>query len=423
MSINKKLLGDFILSLLPVKELDVVKEMPTFFTLEGYGGLFLDKEEAIQYNSALSSVIDSINLEKISQKQVAKLFQRAILHAIDLEEKQPQIDIETRIKNSIDEFVDLIYSEPTEFFIYYPIEGLQKEGLPFTFGNIEFKVFDEENFKLFEKRVLDSGGDDKELQIRKRALKHFQEKGLFNQVVAKVDFVAVDDEAGKITSLKELLFTIDVFNFYSDLIPYQKGFIYYPGTSNRVVNSKAIFEIEGNRRFSFVWEVEGPLMPIVINQLIEIDKKNNLGLDRVSELLKANRNNFEERLISAMKWAGSATSETDNEKAFLRYVIALETLILFDDNSENISFKLRTRISQVLSDDFETCCRIEDDIKKLYKIRSKIVHDGEYQVSDTDLSLIRFYSKSCILRFLTDNEFDSMVLDDLSEWYRRRIYR
>ena len=78
--------------------------------------------------------------------------------------------------------------------------------------------------------------------------------------------------------------------------------------------------------FTFGWEVAGPPMPFSFQQLLENDKKRNWGFSKIACLLSKKRNGFEDKIVSAIQWAGKATIE-DKEEAFLLYAISLESLI------------------------------------------------------------------------------------------------
>lgn len=424
LSLNKSKISEFIKKLPPCEDSFSSSSFGgILFSLQDYGSLWLTKDEVQDYRSILKSIIKDADLDVISGKEIEKLFQRAILKSIDLENRHPDLDFDSCIKNSIDELENLLKATPKIFILYYPIEGLEKSGLPYTFGKIEFKVFDESDFSLFKNAILDFEGNEKEKKIRKDALKDFEEKGLINKIVAKIRVNVVDYEAGINQAKKELALTIDVLNFFSDLIPYHEGFIYLPGKAHSQVILVPLIEDSKKPSFHFNYRSVGPLMPVNINKLIETYAKNNNGLAIASKLLSANRNEFQDRLLSALRWAGSATSEIDNEKSFLGYAISLETLILQEGNDENISYKIRTRIAQLLSENYIYCCKIERHIKDLYKIRSSIVHNGEYQVADGDLSLIRYYSKNCIVKLLVNEEFKDISQEEFLRWFLKRTYR
>ena len=100
-----------------------------------------------------------------------------------------------------------------------------------------------------------------------------------------------------------------------------------------------------------------------------------------------------------MQWAGKATVERRKEESFLLYAISLESLVLAENENVEMTYRLRQRVVHLIGkEDNESRVLLSKKISDLYTIRSKIVHTGYYQVTDADLSLIRLYSKSCILK-------------------------
>ena len=163
-------------------------------------------------------------------------------------------------------------------------------------------------------------------------------------------------------------------------------------------------------------------MPFSLQQLLDTNKKRNLGFSKITDLLTKKRNGLEDRLISAIQWAGKATVEGKKEEAFLLYAISLESLVLLDNEKEELTYRLRTRVAHLLGKDLENRKKISAKVRDLYEIRSKIVHSGWFQVTDADLSLMRLYSKGCILHILNDEPFSSMnSINSLVEWFNERI--
>ena len=162
-------------------------------------------------------------------------------------------------------------------------------------------------------------------------------------------------------------------------------------------------------------------MPFSFQHLLETDKKRNLGFSKIADLLARKRNRLDDRIIAAIQWAGKATVESRKEEAFLLYAISLESLVLLENEKEELTYRLRTRVAHLLGKDLEGRKIISENVRDLYDIRSKIVHSGSYQVTDANLSLIRFYSKSCILHIFNDEPFSSMnSIVSLVQWFNEK---
>lgn len=418
-TINKKQITEFIQSLPNANENFDIKKMEMFFSSEDLGTLYLNNKEFLYYRKILNSIIKDLNSEIISPKTIEKLFQQAILKSLDLCLKQSSIPLEKRIKDSLKCLEESLNETPQNIILYYPVEGLADEGLPFKFGKIEFRIFNNEDNTLFTKTIKNNWSDGSSKIFLLDCVKKSK---VNNKIVARLEVNAIDNDAAFIMGKKELSLSIDILNFYSDLLPYHKGFIYLPGESQQKSIEVPILIDDTKPGVCFKYHIVGPLMNLSIIKLIREDKKKNLGLTKISNIIAGKHNYLEERIISAMKWAGSATIEQDKEKSFLEYAISLETIILLEKNRSELTHRLGTRVAQLLSKDIDECLRIKNDIDRLYGIRSEIVHDGRYQVNDYELALIRYYAKSSILCLLTDLQFDSMDKDNLLDWYDKRTY-
>ncbi len=419
-TINKKQITDLIQSLSYDKKTFDFNKTEMFFSLEDLGTLYLNHEETKEYREVLNSMINDMDSEIISPKAIEKLFQQTILKSLDLGSKQSSIPLEKRIKDSLKCLEESLNETPQNIILYYPIEGLADEGLPFKFGKIEFRIFNNEDRVIFRKTIKNNWSDGSSKTFLLDCVKRLR---VNNKIVARLEVNAIDNDAAFIMGEKELSLSIDVLNFYSDLLPYHKGFIYLPGESQQKNIEVPIIRDDTKPGVWFKYHLVGPLMNLSIIKLVREDKKKNLGLIKISNKIAGKHNYLEERIISAMKWAGSATIEQDKEKSFLEYAISLETIILLEQNRSELNHRLGTRVAQLLSQDIDECIKIKNDIDRLYGIRSEIVHDGRYQVNDFELGLIRIYAKRSILRLLTDVEFDSMDKDNILDWFNKRTFR
>ncbi len=393
-----------------------------FFSLTDEGTILLNVDDTEKYRKTLRLLIDSVGNEMISQKAIESLFQETILTVIDIQEKRKNQLFSQRLENALSELRKSLTTSPSAFNVYHPVHGLALDGLPIQIGNVQFCIFDEVHLALFVNLLNgpDSNKDTK--RINTSFAETIKEAEINGKTVGLISVNAIDVEAAKTLALKELSLTLDVLNFFSDLIPYQKGYIYLPGHREKLKINILTLSKNTKTKSSFGWSSVGPLQLFSFNHLLENNKKRNLGFTRVSDLLIKKQNRLEEKLISALQWAGKATIESRREEAFLLYAISLESLVLLENEKEELTFRLRTRVAHLLGKDIEDRKRITNEIRDLYGIRSKIVHSGSYQVTDADLSLIRFYSKNCILRILNDEPFKSMnSIEALVEWFNEKM--
>lgn len=411
-----------------IKSLDIVEgisreaEYDLFFSQADEGTLLLSGKEAIQYRECLKLLIDIVGDESISPKAIETLYQKTILTALDIHEKRRDKPFEQRLKVAIDELQSSLTTPPTTFSVYYPVFGLALDGLPIQIGNVQFCKFDDVHLEKFMEFLTGYEGDENEKTTRMSFADSIKQSEIFGKPAGLIEVKAFDNIAAKTLALKELALTVDVINFFSDIIPYQKGHVYLPGNNERLTINVPIISKGEKPNFTFGWEVAGPLMPFSFQQLLENNKKRNWGFSEIANLLAKKRNGLEDKIISAIQWAGKATVESKKEEAFLLYAISLESLILLDNEKEELGYRLRTRVAHLLGSDLESRMKISNKVRDLYTVRSKIVHSGSYQVTDADISLIRLYSKNCILHIVNNEPFSSMnSIDSLVQWFNEKI--
>jgi hypothetical protein len=374
------------------------------------GELLLDGETAEKYQECLTNLIDGIGTEQISPRAIEKLYQKAIMASLDVNKRRQDQSFANRLDAAIKGLEIGLKAKPHSFTIYYPIGGLAPEELPFLFGNVNFCLLEKEEVNKL--RGIPEG-------LQPSPTGQMINEGILGKPIGIVTVMATENGAAKTLALKELRLTLDALNFYSDLPPLSHGFAFLPGDREQSIVTMLIMS-DGNKRVG--QEVVGPLIPMPLKRLDEIEKEHGIGILAVSCMLKEKKGGLQEKLLSAIQWAGRATADSRKEEAFLLYAIALESLILAENEKDELLFRLRTRIAHLLGKDIESKKKIYERVRDLYRIRSQIVHSGKYQVTDSDLGQMRFLTKNCILRVLTEQPFVSFgSIDDLVNWFNDRI--
>lgn len=103
----------------------------------------------------------------------------------------------------------------------------------------------------------------------------------------------------------------------------------------------------------------------------------------------------------------------DKKLCFLSLMIGLE--ILLNPSDHELQYRVSRNAAVLLGKNEEGSRRIFDDIKKLYNLRSKIVHGDETPLTDDDVSQLRFYVKESIKAVHTLNMKKNDLMKILSE--------
>jgi Apea-like HEPN len=146
-------------------------------------------------------------------------------------------------------------------------------------------------------------------------------------------------------------------------------------------------------------------------------------MKRLAEFLGAEQpNDHQQRVLSAMQWAGRASADWRPEEAFIFRAIALETLILSGNKSSEITNRLKWSVVHLLGDWLVSREVGEKHVKAVYEIRSQIVHSGLYEVAKEDTSVLRHIVIHCFSRVLSDDRFKDMTArSDLDRWFNARL--
>lgn len=105
-------------------------------------------------------------------------------------------------------------------------------------------------------------------------------------------------------------------------------------------------------------------------------------------------------LTLAARYFNKSYEEIDTHDSFVDLIIALESLYLKGENLE-LGYKLRMRMSHILSRDSAKRKSIYDTVKKAYKLRGDIIHGAKLPAIDPALLLeIRKYARESLQIFI-----------------------
>jgi len=389
------------------------------------GAVFLSGAEEQQYRDCLQLLLNAISAtEQVSPPAVERVFQKAIFETLDIRNKRVP-DLNTRVEQTLKELRDFLTSSPQTTRVYHRVRGLSSEGLPSRIGNIKFVLFDEQELNRFYDAAARHEVCDEQMELRRRLVEELgQEKDFSGCVVAAIEVPAIEAGAAELLALRELRLTIDLINFYTDLIPYNHAYLRLPEDrgATKVLVPQIVLEGSGKWNFSVNRLNLGPLGRLSLPRLREVDSQQNLGFSQVSDLLAVQRNKLQDQIIASVQWAGRATTDIRKEEAFLLYAIALESMVLCDGDPQELTYRLRTRVAHLLEKDLDSRQNLFVKVGDLYNIRSKIVHSGRYQVLEADLNAIRKVAKAALIRISTGTNFQSMSSPkDLGKWFQDRV--
>ncbi|PTP11726.1 hypothetical protein CWO36_24275 [Vibrio splendidus] len=160
--------------------------------------------------------------------------------------------------------------------------------------------------------------------------------------------------------------------------------------------------------------------------LIDNNVKASILSTNIPSLLSCvkQKSEIEKRIFQSINWFGKAINSEVFEEQFLFFAISIESLLVGNEpdspfaNQGSITQKISDRSAFLIGKDFNSRVKIEKDLKKLYGLRSKIVHTGA-KVKNTDVIKIECLAKKLILKFSKENYLSH---ESFIEWIKRAQY-
>lgn len=146
---------------------------------------------------------------------------------------------------------------------------------------------------------------------------------------------------------------------------------------------------------------------------------SHIGVGFIWDLYcKENRNEIENRIVTAAIWIGMANNEEEKTISFTEYCFALEALLKFDTGkllSPGIGYSISESAAFIISKKFQERKDIKSRINDLYSLRSAIVHGGDKKVLDSDLKEILTIVMLLIIHLYHDNWIKLNKMEKLFE--------
>ena len=153
----------------------------------------------------------------------------------------------------------------------------------------------------------------------------------------------------------------------------------------------------------------------------DLSKRLSFAPGRVMDESFKSPNEFRERLITAYTFVGTAEREQRPEYAFIFYAIAIETALAIGKGSA-LTEQLAFRTAHLLYRKADRRKDMYARVKALYELRSKIVHEGEADITKGQLSQIRQIAIAVLGMLCSYETFRKMSrAKELQEWFTQRL--
>ena len=392
---------------------DKIRGFPSFMHQDG-GSLFLSDEEAQQYRRIATRLHRILApKEDLSESTINAALRGAVFQALDLQGRRGG-DFASRLDAAVDKIATLASLSVEDYDCLVEVCGLDTKALPARFGPVRFVHFNQYQLRKLRRSALPAGHRDAE---RRRVVHHTTDR-LSDHCFGIARVRARDAEAAHALARRRVRGTMDCVNFFTDMVPYNHGWLYMPGERDRRPTMSAAIKPDGS-----LWCNTSRTDPIGLfsfGQLRTVWRLRST-VTRVTGLLREQRDPVGELLLTSVQTAGRATITGGSEDSFLLYSIALESLVLPQAGGE-LSYRLSQRVARLLAGDKHTRIECSKEVKRLYGIRSRIVHSGSHEIDVRDLDAMRICAKRVILSMLGSAAVAKCkTVQALDEWFEHEV--
>lgn len=198
------------------------------------------------------------------------------------------------------------------------------------------------------------------------------------------------------------------------------GIVNYVGPQLR---HSLVLAKDGASRQGSAWQ--GALQPVPLNDPYFSSPAG--PFPRLFKLISREHNELEKHVLRCAEWTGEAIGDRNAASAFVKGAIALEVMFSAKEKGIIITPSIMAQVAEscafVLGNDEAHACEIEREVKRLYGIRSAVVHSGKDTVEETDLDSLVRVCRGVITALLSKEEFvDIKKMSDLADYFKHRKY-
>ena len=382
-------LRDFHAGLSPLTDSqDPLVRAGGFWSRVGEGSLHLPADEYRDYHQLLQRARDALAPHgDMSEAVIDSTLRKAIFDVVDSPGTRA-VDVEVRIGQAVNECRSLIQKPPQEYECWLEVEGLASASLPAEFGATRFVQLGDQDIERLAEHVRTEHTVDQEQKLR---LIETMADDLRGRPVAIERVHARDPAAAVSLATRELSITLECLNSFADVISYnrhprgpdgaRRPTVLRIGESGPAIALQVALAADGS-----FWENRHAtkLGTFSIERVHELPSLAGEAVGRVVALLTDEvRTPVGELLLRAVRWVGRATAADSPEDQVLFSEIALECLTR-PGRDRHTKQELVSQTAAILDRNHRDGGSLEDEITRLYGVRSALVHDGSREISESD---------------------------------------
>jgi hypothetical protein len=169
---------------------------------------------------------------------------------------------------------------------------------------------------------------------------------------------------------------------------------------------------------------QGAMQPVPVND--PFFSTPPAPFPRLFQLISGRNNELEKHVVRCAEWTGQAMADPNPASAFVKAAIALE--VMFSTNEKGvITPSIMAQIAEscafLLGGPAISPLEIERDVKRLYGIRSAVVHSGKDSVRERDLNSLIGICRGVIIVLLSNEELTKIQnMGGLSDYFKGRKF-
>lgn len=307
-------------------------------------------------------------------------------------------DLENLVRHNI---LKPLRDEIREWTSYVPVVNLRLEER-FSIGNAEFINLDDakrECADFIKDHTFMEDDEEKRSKQREGLLNQF---GHALQLGSSVIKVAVRAHASRAqdTAAAKALQIINILRAHTHLLysRSQRALIGLPTELHAGHWGAISFSQDSSRTFHLNTKPTGPLLPFELNKSNIEHLEHHCHFKTIDDILKndvSEWSRLEQVIVQAFQALGATIVAPTPDARFLGCMIAIERMVI-KDREESTAEKVSDRVAVALATKPEYRDSIIRQVKKLYNIRSRIVHAAFVGAGEDDAAKLEMWALALI---------------------------
>lgn len=396
------------------------------FRSKDEGSVILTESGSRIFNESIVEIIENFGKdETISRQGIDEKLREAIFYVLDINKKRQSIPIDARINNAIKNIRKYYNSDPEVYTVYIQIAGWDPNDLPKYFGNLRFTRFGAYHLAQLCNDIDHHIVSNEEIKFRKKYVKNDLKKSeLWNDTCAIMNQKAKDYNAALSLAREEVRLTLDCIGLYQYFIP----FCYLrPYILGDLVSTQTISLLRHPDKGFSIPRRSVNKGCFSLKNFSDTHRDIQQSYNFLSACLKnksVDKNHISNIVIASAQWIGLAGRTNNRAISFLNYMIGLESILLPVEKLGATGYRMRTRIAHHFGGTYDNRKHNREMFRRLYSVRNRIVHEGRYFISTSDLNSAKHYASYAFI-FLSNlirrKKITTKV--ELENWYENQVIK